>query len=158
MSATCTLGTTEYAIGRLNAVQQLHVSRRVAPVLATLGLSLGPEVLKKIREASAPGELKGVINVDSILGTIGPLAQVLSIMSDEHVDYVIATCLSVVTRKQPKMGARGADLWSPVMANGNLMFTDIDMVGMVRICIAVMMHNLGDFWKELPEPPASPSS
>lgn len=156
--ASLTLGSVEYRLGQLNAVQQFHVSRRVAPVVATVGLSLGPETLRKVRAASGPGDLPGVLDVDAILGAVGPLAQVLSTMSDEHVDYVLATCLGVVSRKQPNMGPRNTDLWAPVMVNGNIMFGDIDMPAMVRLCIAVMAHNLGDFWKELPTPPASPSS
>lgn len=157
-NGSCTLGDVEYSIGSLNAVQQFHVSRRVAPVIAAMGLSLGPEVLQRVRDAQSAADLPGVLSVDAVLGAVGPLANVLSTLSDEHVDYVLATCLAVVSRKQPKLGPRGSDLWSPVMRDGQIMFQDIGMAGMVRLCVAVMVHNLGDFWKELPEPPASPSS
>lgn len=156
MSATCTVAGVEYGIGRLDAIQQFHVSRRVAPLLASLGLSLGPEVLKRLREAEGP--VGGELDIDSVLAAIGPMANVLSSLSDEHVDYVFATCLGVVTRKQPKMGTRGEDLWSPVMRDGRLMFGDVSMPAMIRLSIAVMSENLGDFWKELLGPPASPSS
>lgn len=142
-----------YRIGRINAIQQFHVSRRVAPILATLGLSLGPELLEHLKD-------KRGWTVDEVLPSIGPLSHILAGMSDEHVDYVLATCLGAVTRCQPNMGPRNSDLWAPVTAAGgrDMAFEDIDMPTMVRLCIAVMEHNLMDFWKELGEPSNSPSS
>lgn len=129
-----TVGKHVYRIGALNAMQQFHVSRRIAPLLATAGINLA---------MLARGSK---LSVEEILPTLGPVSMMLAGMSDEQTDYIFATCLGVVQRKEM---AGSKELWAPV-ANGALMqYQDIDMLGMIRLVIAVLQHNLEDFFKEL---------
>lgn len=121
-----------YKIGKLTAMQQFHIARRLAPALWALG-------------AAANGaESITSLNDSSIFGALGPVAEAISKMSDEDVNYVIQSCLGVVSRQEPKG-------WARVQAsNGHLMFEDIDMATMMQITFAVIKENLGNFFPDQP--------
>ena len=117
-----------YTIGKLDAFTQLHVARRLAPVLAGMFTAFrhAPEI------ANAAD--------DSILAmATGPLAETLAKMSNEDVDYVVNACLSVCQRQQ----AKG---WAKVMVNGSLMFSDIELDALLGLTVAVIQENLGRFF------------
>lgn len=128
-----------YSIGKLSALSQFHVMRRLAPLLA----GVGPDLLK-IPEAKDTGEM---------LGLMSPLAQALADLKDEDANYVIFTCLSVVSREQSSGWARMVAGSPPA-----LMFEDIDMFTMIRLTVEVVQENFRDFFKELGGEIASASS
>lgn len=129
-----TVAGHKYQIGALNAMQQFHVSRRIAPLLATMGISFA-------------SVLKGrSLSVEEILPSLAPVSQVLSSMSDEQTDYIFATCLSVVKRAELS-GSK--EMWAPVASGALMQYQDIDMLAMIRLVIAVLQVNLEDFFKEL---------
>lgn len=140
MASEVTVGGNVYRVGALNALQQLHVSRRIAPVMATMGISLA-----QLRGGAS-------LDLDAMMTSLGPMAEVVSNMSDEHVEYIIATCMGAVLRKQ------GADSWAPTVQGALPMFADIDMPTMLRLTVQVIMNNLAGFLKEPGAPAASPSS
>lgn len=138
MSEIVVAGHT-YRVGRLNPLQALHVSRRVAPVIAAMGVSIA---------ALAAG---AKLAPEDVAVNLGPVSEVVSNMTDEHVEYVLTVCLSVVLRKQ-------GDKWAPV-ANGAMpMFQDVGMPEMMRLVVAVLQENLGDFFRGLGDTPQSQSS
>lgn len=134
-----------YSVGKLNALTQFHISRRVAPILASMGISL------------AALKAGAKISVEDMAVSLGPVSEVLANMSDEHVEYIIATTLAVVRRKQ-STDAQGKATWAPVARGAQLMFDDIDMAAMLRLVVAVLQENLANFLRELGEPATSPSS
>jgi hypothetical protein len=97
-----------YVIGKMDAFQQLHVARRLAPIQAENGV-----------EAFAR-------------------------MEDKDVEYIYRTCLSVCQRRQTT-GSGQTVVFAKVMANGVLMFSDIDYEHMQDIVTAVIEENLGGF-------------
>ncbi|PXV60885.1 hypothetical protein SAMN04487785_11321 [Dyella jiangningensis] len=110
-----------YQSGRLNARQQFHVARRLAPVLGGLA------------DASAAG-------AESFSKFLQPIAEAISGMSDGDCDYVLDTCLSVVRRQQ-------GPSWAPVMSSSKaMMFDDIDMSVMLQLASKVIQENLGNFF------------
>lgn len=118
-----------YRIGNLTPMQEFHCVRRVAPILAALGI--GAADLKAAADAT-PEEL---------LGAIGkPVLDVLAHMSNEDVEYVFDTCLSVVSRRV------GDGKFGPVMVGGRMQYQDVDMPAMVRLCIEVLKGRVGDFF------------
>lgn len=126
MMSEIKIGDHLYRIGRLDARKQFHVARRLAPVLA--GLSGGAE-------KSGGGLMKQLM----------PIADALSKMADEDVDYVLDTCLSVCQRAQ-----QGGQ-YAPVTAhNGGLMFQDIDMAQMIQLTVAVIQGNMAGFFGAAP--------
>lgn len=123
-----------YSIGQLDARAQFHVSRRIAPILASMGISL------------ATLKAGANLNLDTLATSLGPVSEVMASMSDESVDYIISTCFTVVSRKQPEVGGKAQ--WAPAANGARMMFADINMPAMLRIVVAVLQENLMDFLKE----------
>lgn len=138
-----TINKEVYGIGNLDALRQFHVSRRIAPILASMGVSLS-----SLRQGAT-------IKAEDIAFSLGPVSEVLAAMSDEHTEYILATCLSVVTRRQ---GTDMKPTWAPVARGAQPMFMDIDMSIMLRLVVAVLQENLMGFLKEPDEQATSPGS
>lgn len=120
-----------YNIGKMDAFEQLHVVRRLGPaVVAVLqGFMAAPEA-----------EWSGDNLIGLVVGVAGkPLADIFSKMSNEDVSYVINACLAVCQRKQ-------AGGYSKVMANGAIMFSDIELDTMLGLTYAVIEENLARFF------------
>lgn len=120
------VGDHLYRIGRLDARKQFHVARRLAPVLA--GLS------------GSAGKTSG-----GLVAQLMPIADALSKMADEDVDYVLDTCLAVCQRAQ-----QGGQYAAVTVANGGLMFQDIDMAQMIKLTVAVIQGNMAGFFDAAP--------
>lgn len=124
------LGEDTYQIGRLPAMSQFHVTRRIAPVLASMGVS----VVSALRSGGDVDES----NLSAIMGTASEL---VAKMSNEDVEYVIFTCLSVVRKRQ-------GDRWAAVVNGRNFQFQDMDMPLMLRLTVAVLKENMGSFFQQ----------
>jgi len=121
-----------YTAGRLNAITQFHVTRRLGPALVVAGVTF--KMMMEGMKAS----------LDDWVAVAGPIMEVVSRMSDEDVDYVIFTCLSVVRRRE-------GDRWAPLLAGDGktLMYQDLDMAEMLRLTVEVLRGNLANFAKGL---------
>lgn len=131
MATQIELGGDEYSLGRLSAMQQFHVSRRIAPIIPAL-----IPVFMRMRSAAKPlnEDLEGLATV------LQPLADGLAQLKDEDAEYVIGTCLSVVQRKQP---TGWASVWAP---SGKVaMFDDMDLSVTLPLVVQVITANLGPF-------------
>ena len=137
-----TVGDHLYRVGRLSALTQLHVTRRLAPVIAALGVS--------VSELAQHG--KSMSQDDALFGMLGPVAEVAAKMADDDVNYIINNCLAVVTRAQ----ADGR--YAPVMRGTQLMFQDIEMPTMMRLAVEVLKENLLPFFQGLPGVSSTPSA
>lgn len=119
-----------YKAGKLDAFKQLHLSRKVAPIIPTL--------IPVFMEISKKGDLTN--NMDKLGTLLKPFADGLSNLSDESTEYILSTCLSVVRRQSNETWAR---VWDQ---NGKVcMFDDMDLGVMIRVCIEVMQDSLGGF-------------
>lgn len=125
------IGAHDYSIGRLNAFQQFHVARRIAPLVTSM--LENPEELKRSREA--------------VIALLRKVISNLADLSDENTNYVLTTCLSAVQRKRAQNGG-----WDKLTAPGGaLMFpTEIDMVTMLELVWHVIVENLASFFDALP--------
>ncbi|WP_343724939.1 phage tail assembly chaperone [Herbaspirillum huttiense] len=126
MMSEIKIGDHTYRIGRLDARKQFHVARRLAPVLA--GLSGG---------AAKAGA--------SLVAQLMPIADALSKMADEDVDYVLDSCLAVCQRAQ-----QGGQFAAVTVPSGGLMFQDIDMAQMIQLTVAVIQGNMAGFFAAAP--------
>lgn len=147
------LNGNQYRIGKLNALDQFHVSRRIAPIIPTLI----PVFLKllgadKDKAISALKELKSGkgldVSVESSFGTMSdalqPFAEGIAEMSDEASEFVLSTCLSVVHRQT---GTTWAPVWSKqAMA---AMFDDMDLSVLLNLAIRVIKDSLEPFIRGL---------
>lgn len=138
------LGADTYRIGKLNAFQQFHLSRKVAPIIPTL-----IPVFLKLK--SSAKEAKAESGVDTALtplsGDLGALAELLqpfadgiADMPDETAEFILSTCLGVVQRKQ---GVAWFPVWN---ASQNVcMFDDLDLGVMMKLSVRVITESLGPF-------------
>ncbi|NTA27396.1 phage tail assembly chaperone [Allorhizobium ampelinum] len=110
----------KYRSGKMNAMQQFQVARRIAPALASF-----QDVISNVKEGFA---------------AMQPILEVIAKMSDEDVKYVIGECMGVVHREDKagwqKVWPKGAD--QPI-------YDDIDMMVMISITSRVVMDNLLPF-------------
>lgn len=124
---------------RLSAFDQLHVARKVAPLMAKL----------------APTAQKAAENVDSNLGFFSlmePVIEGLAAMPEDDVNFVAQKCCTVVQRQQGQQWAALA------VDNGKrLMFEDIDAMALLQIAFNVIQENLGNFMRAPASTSQSPS-
>lgn len=120
-----------YNVGKLNAFDQLHVARKIGPLLSDLFTAFrsNPDALSD--KADMEGRLLEL--------AMGPFADGFAKMSKEDVDFVVNTCLAVCDRRQEKGFAK-------VMANGVLHFTDIEIDTLLGLTVSVIWENLGRFF------------
>lgn len=141
-----TISNKKYTIGRLNALDQFHVSRKIAPIIPTI-IPIISEVAKgdlsKVIESieSAEDENLETIdlsNLDGLSKALSPLMDAISAMSEADTNLVIHKTLSVVHRD-------GA-----VLCRGeSIMFDDLDMMQILPLVIAVIRSSLGNFIQDL---------
>lgn len=141
-----TIGNKNYTIGRLNALDQLHVSRKIAPIIPNL-IPIISEVAKgglaKVIESIESGkdddiENLDLSNLDGLSTALSPLMDAIAGMSEADTNYVIHKTLSVVHRE------------GSVLCRGeSIMFDDLDMMQILPLVVAVIRKNLGNFIQDL---------
>jgi hypothetical protein len=122
----------EYRAEKLDAFKQLHVSRKIAPLIPAM-------IPIFLTVAKMQGKLQD--NLDALPKVLQPLADGLAGLSDDAAEYVIATCLSVVRRKAEN--GNWASVWNS--SSRVLMFADIDVVTMTQLAVRIIEDNLGPF-------------
>ena len=157
------LGGHSYQIGRMNARQQFHVSRRIAPLIppmvpallklyselerardadgAVASISGGApaaEALAAAREATPKRDV--VALAESVAPVLQPFMDALATLKDDDADYVFDACLSVVERKHMNGWAR---VWSA--QHRTTLFDDIGIEVMLPLVVRVIVANLGNF-------------
>lgn len=127
----------EYTIGRLNAVDQFHVSRKISPLVPKL-MPLIAEVAKgdldKAIEAIDNGGNGDLTDLQPLADALSPFMEAFALMPEDDVNYIIYKCLSVAKRN-------GA----VVCRNNTIMFDDMEMAQILPIVIATIRVNLGNF-------------
>ena len=126
-----------YQIGKVSALVQLHVGRRLLPALVAVGM--------RAEDLGRSGGESGMANF------MEPAIKIMGSMTDEDVNYVLFNCLAAVKRKQ-------GERWANIVNGNRLMFEDIDMPSMVRLTAAVLQENLGGFFALFSVGRASPAS
>lgn len=127
--ADFTVGNHTYKSRKLDAFTQLHIARRISPLLG----SLGDAYKKFLASGKDP------------LVVLEPVSQAVSQLKDADVNYVMNHCLSVCQRRQADA------VWANVASiNGGLQFEDIELPEMLLICWHVLEENLGRFMAALP--------
>jgi hypothetical protein len=122
-----------YQIGKIDAMKQLHVSRRILPVLIAAGIS--------ISDLTTHGD---VSQENWWMLVADKAIDVVAKMTDEDVDYVVFTCLAAV-RRRPE---GGDGQWARVMNGKQLQFQDLDMRSMVQLTMSVLRENMGGFFPQ----------
>ncbi len=128
-----TVGEHQYAIHKMDPMRQFHVSRRLAPMLAGMGITA----------SQLKGLGSGQVDVGELMELLGPIVMTMSTMDDANMDFILWTCLGYVKRlegeRQQPIVTRGADGKSAIQ------YSDIDMVQMLLLTFEVCRHNLAGF-------------
>lgn len=122
---TLEVANKEYEVGKLSALDQFHVLRRLMPTIAAVGVTAA--------------QLKSF----NWMEMLGPISDALSKMTDDEANYLIFKCLSVVRRRDGEMLAR---VTTP---DGQLMYQDMDMMTMIRLVVEVVKFNHSGFFSLL---------
>lgn len=127
----------EYTIGRLNAVDQFHVSRKIAPIVPKL-MPIIAEVAKgdlaKVIDSLNEEENGDLAELQPLADALSPFMEAIAQMPAEDVDFIIFKCLSVAKRG-------GA----VVCRNNSIMFDNLGMTELLPLVIATIRLNLGNF-------------
>jgi len=129
----------DYRTGKLDAFKQFHLFRKLMPLFSGMGETAASQIA---RAAAAAGASDDVVQWT----LLGPIAQAVSEMSQQDSEFIIKTCLAVCTRKNP--GGQWVRVTAP---NGELMFEDIELMGMLQLTFAVIQDNLGTFFPGRPQ-------
>ena len=137
MNELITIGEHDYTIGRLNALDQFHVSRKIAPIVPTL-MPIITEVAKgdlsKAIESIELGDNNELGSLEPLAQALEPFMEAFAKMPEDDVNYVIHKCLSVVKRSS-----------SVVCRGQTIMFDDLDMGQILPLFVAVIRVSLGNF-------------
>lgn len=125
-----------YRSAKIDAMRQFHLSRKLAPIIPTLI----PVFLQLAETTKASGKPLSGDDMSSLSGLLEPFAEGIASMSDEHAEYILGTCMSVVQRQQ-------GTAWMAVWNSGQkvCMFDDIDAGAMIQIGFQVIRESLGPF-------------
>ena len=131
------IGGHDYSIGRLNALDQLHVSRKIAPIIPNI-MPILTEVakgdLEKVIASIETDENAELAGLEPLAKALEPFMEAIAKIPEEDVNYVIYKCLSVVKRNG-----------SVVCRGESSMFDDLDMNHLLPLTVAVIRTNLGNF-------------
>lgn len=121
---TVTFQGKEYLIGTINAFAQLHLVKRLAPVMGAL---------KPLTDAYDED------NPDAILE---PLGRAVGALPDDDLDYIVNTCLDAVQMRQTGGG------YARMRSGGALMF-EPDLLTLLFLTVQVVKANLSTFFSGL---------
>lgn len=129
-------GGYDFRMEKLNAFEQLHLSRKIAPLLPALAPIL-------VRWSARRGDLLST-QILEIAELAEPFATALASMTDADAEQVIMTALSKVQVQTDV--SRG--VWMPVFVAGTRMTatTELNDLGLLLpVAIKSIMFNLGNF-------------
>lgn len=132
-----TIKGIRYRVGKLDAFKQFHIARRLAPALFELATSAA-------KVADTTGGPSDSVNM-SELAAFKPVVEAVSKLSDEDADYVMKSCLGVVTRE-----INNGSAWQNVLVSGRMQFEDMGLDVIMPLTMEVVSDNLGAFFNALP--------
>lgn len=131
----------KFRVKKLSAFDQLHLSRKVAPLLPPLA-PLIMEMSKKERKDPLSADIL------SFAELAGPFAEALADMKDQHAEQIFTLTLTSVSVQTNA----DQDVWMPLWNAGSRMASVIelnDAAKLLPIVVRVIIHNLGNFMDAL---------
>lgn len=140
MERDFTLGGRDFKLCKIDAFKQLHIVRRLAPVLNDL-----LPAMKSLTALKNLGELQEQEKLDSVGKFLSPVLMGMSKLTDEDTEIVFLGLLQAVEMKQ------SAGNWARV-ANGKLlMIQDMELPMLVNLAGRAFMYNISSFFSALPQ-------
>lgn len=136
----------EYKFGKLDALSQFHIVRRLAPIVGDLVAMIANS--GAIKSGKKFEDMKfEEIDFSGLAKDIGPVMVTLAKLPDEDMNYALFGLLKCVTRKIPGGG------WGRITTDQNhFMFDDVkgDLKLMMTLAGKALAANLGGFINALP--------
>lgn len=134
------LSGRQYKLRKIDAFQQFHIVRRIAPILSELLPAIG-EIQKVSKTAKSETE-----NFDQIAKILSPIMLGFSKLSDSEADKVLFGLLSSV-----EVQIAGTSGWTRVATPSSLMVQDMELSQMLNVAGRAFMFNLSGFFPVLPQ-------
>jgi len=135
---------TLYRSGKLDAMTQFNLTRRMLPLMPAvknLAMLWGARQKEEEAEASKADDAIALEPNATFDDAMEAAATAIAKLSDEDSNFIIATCLGVVSRKS---GAGFSPVWNKPA--GRPMFDDINMADMLKIMFAVLQSEFAAFF------------
>lgn len=113
-----------YRLATLDAMTQLHIAKRIAPLIGAFQIGLAAE----------EGERDEALT-KAVFGALGEIP-------DESVEYIVGKCLNGCLRLG---GEKPVRIWN----GGRLQFEDIGAAGMMKLTTETIKDQLSDFFTAL---------
>lgn len=136
-------GGKKFKLNKINAFDQFHIVRRLAPVLGELLPFLG-----KVKGMSQE-QIDDPTFLEKHLGDFSPVLSGLAKLSDEDSNRVLMGLCSAVEMYQPESNS-----WARVAHGQNLMFQNLELPVLLQIAGRSFAYNMADFFRLAPQ--ASP--
>lgn len=133
-------GGKKFKLNKINAFDQFHIVRRLAPVLGEL-----LPVLGKIKGMSAE-QLDDPKFLEEHLGDFAPVLDGFAKLSDQDSNRVLMGLCSAVEMHQPESNS-----WAFVVRGQNLMFQDLELPTLLQIAGRSFAYNMADFFRSAPQ-------
>lgn len=135
------IGGHTYRLGKLSAMSQFHVARRIGPVV--------PSAVFLYLEAMKSGKSLEQAMAE-LLPASQPILDELARLSDDALDYVVNECMSQIHRRE-------GSTWFPIWNHGAQapMYEDVDMAVLLELTVRMISLCLGPFIAGWPIGPSS---
>ena len=126
------VGEHNYRVKKLGPLEQLHVFRRVTPLLVPIHAAIKGKRVAGLDNGSA-----------MLMDMAMEATSELSSLSDEHLDYVMLKCLGTVEIKAP------TGEFLPMTVRGTLMYQQLTLPELLQIVWVVLLENFSPFFSGL---------
>jgi hypothetical protein len=133
------IGSIKFKLGKINAIKQFQIARRVAPILSEMLPMLDP-IAKSMNDQSLSESEKfgkGVVLAK-------PVLEGFSKLSDKDSEYVLFTLLSSVEMQQ------SSGNWAKLANESMILFQDLELSVLMNAAGRAFFHNLTGFFAALP--------
>lgn len=137
-----TLYDRQFRVKKLHVFGQLHLDRKIAPLIPPLA-----PLIVKMSEKDRKDPLSA--NIMSLAQLAGPFAEALASMKDEDAEQIFNLTLSSVEIQTDP----AHNVWMPLWNVGARMAIETefnDVAKLLPIVTRVVIHNLGNFMAALP--------
>lgn len=138
---TFELGGRKFKLGKLNALRQFHVTRKLGPLLGTL-LPAMKEIGPSAKNATS---LSTEEQLDVVVKFAGPFFEGFAKLSNEDSEYVLFGLLEAVEIANPD----GLGGWTKVSNGTMLMVQNIEFPILMQLMARSFGHNLAAFFPGL---------
>ena len=129
----------KFKIGKLDALRQFHIVRRIGPLLAEVMPAIAGVAQTKTDGMNESQKLEEFAKIAA------PIMAGLSKLSDSDADYVLFKLLSVVEVHQPEHS-----YWAKISTDSALVMQDLELPVLLQCAGRALMFNLSGFFALLP--------